>query len=110
MSKIFSEITDNTLKTATLQQQALLQSVAMEGPSLVAMVRAADMKILFLNKQFEYYLGYSNADIENADVFFKDIVEEYLQERLGFQLHMVEDVIPARSRYVIYPLRNIYFS
>jgi len=106
MSKVFSEIKNKTLSSEPLKSQTLLQQIAMDGPGIIAMVRPGDLKVLFVNKQFEYYLGHSNADIEQNDIFFKDFVDTYLHERLGFQLHLVDDDISARSRYVIYPLKS----
>ena len=106
MSKILSEITNNSSELAILPRQALLECIAMDGPAIIAMLRAKDSKILFVNKQFEHYLGYSNADIESKDVYFTDLLEDYLHERLAFQLNAVIDSIPSRSRYVIYPLKS----
>ena len=106
MSKILSEITNNSSELAILPRQALLECIAMDGPGIIAMLRAKDSKILFVNKQFEHYLGYSNADIESKDVYFTDLLEDYLHERLAFQLNAVIDSIPSRSRYVIYPLKS----
>jgi len=83
----------------------LLNKVAFEGPAPIAIVRYNDLKILFVNRQFEYYLGYSNADIANNDISFSSLLEEYLHDRLRFQLNLVRTDMSAQSRFVIYQLR-----
>ena len=106
MSKVSPEITNQTSQNDLLPKLALLQYIAMDGPGIVAMVNAHDLGILFVNKQFEHYLGYTNANIESEKLFFTELLEDQLRDRLTFQLQLVEDDIDARSRYVIYRLKN----
>ncbi len=78
----------------------------MNGPGLVALVQASDLRILFVNKSFEHYLGYSNTEIESTEIFFTDLCEDYILDRLAYQLNAVSDDVAASSRYVIYPLKR----
>ncbi len=84
----------------------LLTRVALDGPAPIAIVRFSDMKILFVNRQFEYYLGYSNSDIVAEDTFFSNLMDEYLHDRFNFQLSLVTHDLPARSRFVLYPMKT----
>ena len=95
----------NTLPHNTnVPSQALLEVIAMDGPGLVALIRAADLKVLFVNHQFHSYLGYTNADLEKETLLFTDLFVDNIQQRLLFQLNFVKDDVAARSRYVIYRL------
>lgn len=89
-----------------ISRQALLECIAMQGPGLIALVRASDLKILFINKSFEDYLGYTNSEIENSEILFTDLCEFYLLDRLAFQLNSVQDDAAASARYVLYPLKK----
>ena len=76
------------------------------NPGMVAVVRAADLKIFFVNKQFENYLGYSNKDLATNDVFFSNIIEQYQHDHLVNQLTYSNDSPDSLSGYVIYKLKN----
>ncbi len=91
-------------RVGLLSRDAILKCIA-GGPGLVAIVRAADMKTLYVNEQFEKHLGYSNAYLEGNDLVFSDLVEDYLHDRLRFHLNMVKDDPKASSSYVIYRLK-----
>ena len=106
MDNVISIKANSSFELETITQRTMLNSMAMDGPGLTAMVRAADLKVLFVNNQFEHYLGYSNADLAAIDIFFTDILEKYLHDRLMFQLNMIRNDHAARSRYVIYPLKG----
>ena len=84
----------------------LMARIAFDGPAPIAIVRHTDMKILFVNRQFENHLGYSNSDIANHDIFFTNFLEDYLQDRLLLQLNLVKTDVSAQSRFVIYPLKT----
>lgn len=83
---------------------ALYEQIAMGGPGLIAIIQLSDLKLLFVNSIFEHYLGYNNSDIETSDIYFSEIIEHYLYERLLYQLNISKESIEARSRYVIYHL------
>ena len=76
------------------------------NPGMVAVVRATDLKIFFVNKQFENYLGYSNKDLATTDVFFSNIIEQYQHDHLVNQLTYSNDSPDSLSGYVIYKLKN----
>ena len=84
----------------------LLSSVAYDGPSLVAIIRYPDTKLIFVNRQFEHYFGLSNIDLGNNDILFRNLIEDYLIDRFLFQLNITDNDIPARSRFIIYPLQT----
>ncbi len=58
----------------------------MSSPGLVAIVRHPDMKIFFVNDQFERYMGYSNADLAGEGLYFNTLLESYQHDHLANQL------------------------
>ena len=106
MDKVFSEIVNGTPEKGVLSQRALLECMAMNGPAAVALARPSDLKILFVNNQFEYYFGYTNTEVASTDIFFTDLCEDYLHDRLAFQFNTIRDDVSAQSRYVIYPFKG----
>jgi len=88
-------------------KEAFFKEIALGGPSLVAMIRLPDLEILFVNNQFGRYLGYTNADIEMAGgLKFTELFEEYLIDRLLYQLDSCKENSTASSQYVIYQLKG----
>jgi signal transduction histidine kinase len=83
---------------------ALLKSIALGGPGLVAIVRYPDMKLIFVNDQFGHYLGYTNDDL--GDVCFTDLLEAESEPRFISQLQHVRNEIAARSSYCLYSLKD----
>lgn len=82
------------------------KNIATGGPGLSAIVRLSDLKITFVNKQFEHHLGYTNLDLESEDIYFTDLLEHNQLHRFLYQLSNVTHNIEARSRFVIYRLKN----
>ena len=92
-------------KEGLLSGDALLRCIS-GGPGLVTVVRATDLKILYVNDQFENHLGYSNADLEGKGLCFDDLLGNYLHDRLRFQLTIAKNDPMASSRYFMYPLKG----
>ncbi len=93
--------------TKTLEiTHEMLKNIAMGGPSLVAIINSNNLKIAFVNTQFGNYLGYTNQDLEGGMLAFTDLLEEYMIDRLQYQLNNCRENIEARSRYVIYKLKG----
>src|SRR5688572_23501855 len=88
-----------------LLDQKALDLLAVNNPAMVAVVRAPDLSILYVNPQFSYYLGYSKDDLE-AGLSFSDLIEDYQHDHLQNQLKHVSGSIDARSGYVIYRLKG----
>jgi len=96
----------NTKEKETASE-SFFKDIAMGGPALVALIRSPDLKICFVNNQFEHHLGYTNGDLEEGEgIYFTDLLNEYLVDRLLYQLNNCLDSADARSRYVIYRLKN----
>jgi signal transduction histidine kinase len=94
-----------TNKDVALKDSFLTQ-LPFNNPALVAIVRFPDLKLLFVNPPFEYYLGYSNADLAGEGTSFVEMLGEYQNDLLLNQLEHVDNDVPARSGYVIYRLKN----
>ena len=93
-------------KRKEMAHDVFLKDIAMGGPSLVAIVHSQDLKIAFVNTQFEHYLGYTSRDLKDTELKFTDLLEEYLIDRLQYQLNNCKEDIDARSRYVVYRLKS----
>jgi len=107
MEKNETRAAGNSASKEIPQDVALFyKNIAMGGPGINAVVRLPGLKIFFANKQFEHYLGYTSHDIENGDSFFSDILEDYQLPRFLYQVSLVKGNIDARSRFVIYHLKN----
>lgn len=100
------ETANNEIKELQGADPFFFKRIAMDGPGLNALIQLPDLKILFVNKQFEHYLGYSNDDIEHGPACFTDILEHYQLERFLYQLSAVKESIDYQSRFVIYRLKN----
>ena len=101
----------NNLQTPVLKSNGLLSPDALwqcfaTGPGLMAVISGADHKVLFVNELFEQWLGYTNEDLEGAGLFFDDLLDEYLHDRLQFQLDQSRRDPLAGTRYVIYQLKG----
>ena len=84
---------------------ALIRKIASGGPALVAVINAADTRIIFVNSTFTKSLGYANDDLDTG-LLFTDLLEDYLRDRFLFQLQLISGDVAARSRYVIFKIRN----
>jgi signal transduction histidine kinase len=93
-------------KDELLLADSFLKNIAMHNPGLVAIVRNPDLKVFYVNLQFQHYLGYSNDDLAGKGVFFDELLEPHQRDHFLNQLKNVSDNITARSSYVIYPLKN----
>ncbi len=100
-----TEIAGDTI-TEPGNANQLLQAAAYGGPGLVAIARASDLRIVFVNHQFEQHLGYTFKDIADNDIKFTDLVDPYLTDRLLYQLNRVSDNTEESSHFVIYQLKN----
>ena len=89
-----------------VHSESFFKGIAMNGPALIAIVQADTLRITFINHTFEYYLGYTSTDIEEKGLYFHNLIEEYMIDRLSYQLNTIIDDIEARSRYVIYELKS----
>lgn len=89
----------------SLLDDKYIELIPYNNPALVAVVRSADMRILYVNQQFQHYVGYSNADL-GSGVYFSSLLEEYHHDRLLSQLKRAESSVEARSGYLIYQLKN----
>ena len=106
MNNIENGDTSDLLINETNKSDSFYKSIAMDGPSLTAIITASDLSITFINRTFEYYLGYNTSDIEGYKLKFPYLLDEYMHDRLLYQLGTVSDDVAAQSRYVIYELRN----
>jgi len=106
IDQLITRETGTEIKNNLPDGDALYKRIALGGPGLVAVIRSSDLRILFVNTLFEHYLGYSNTDITNAEVYFTDLLEDYLYDRLLFQLKIAEENIDSWSRFVVYRLKN----
>jgi signal transduction histidine kinase len=92
-------------------EQSLLDGKYIEAlpyynPGVGIVVRYRDMRILYVNQQFEHYLGFSNSDLIGEGLYFSSLLEDYQHDRLLSQLKNVESGAEARSSYFIYRLKN----
>ncbi len=101
-----NETTGTNNSVALLLDDDFFKEVPHYNPGMVAVVRANDLKIFFVNKQFENYLGYNNSDLADTGVFFSDIIEQYQQDHLINQLAHSDGSPDTISGYVIYKLKN----
>ncbi len=85
---------------------AILNSISNGGPSLVAVIRMPDMKVLFANDTFKYYLGYSVNETADPIFHFTDVLVNDQTARLLYQFSFVKKDMASRSRFVIYQLKN----
>jgi len=69
--------TSASQSNSSLLDSSYLQHLPSSNPGLIAIIRFKDTKILFVNEQFEHYLGYSNKDLENEGVYFSRLLENY---------------------------------
>lgn len=90
----------------TLLEDTYLRCTPMSSPGLTAIIRKADWQILFVNKPFEHYIGYTNGDLAGEGVYFKDLLEPYQHDRLENQLTNITESVAARSHYFIYPMKS----
>ena len=93
-------------QTMSLLDDSFLQYIPLNSPGLVAVIRKTDWKFVFVNKAFEYYLDYTNDDIAKNDYYFLDLIEGYQYDRFKNQMLDIEENIPARSHYLIYPVKS----
>ncbi len=100
-----TDITNNVAQEAKLNEQ-VLRTIAEGGSALIAVVGLPDLKILFVNKQFEHYLGYSNEEVNAGNILFTDLLENYQNPRLLYQFSIIDESYEARSKYVIYRLKG----
>jgi len=105
MERIIAGRMENKEGTHLIPGDKFIKGIAAGGSGMAAILQATDYKILFVNKQFEHYLGYSNDDIEANGLFLSSLLEGYQMDLLLNQLQGVEDDMLARSHYVIYSLR-----
>ncbi len=75
-------------------------------PGLIAVVRARDLKVVFVNQLFQHYFGYSNSDLDENQLLFTDILDDYQVDRLFHHLSMAEKIVASRTSYVIYRMAN----
>jgi signal transduction histidine kinase len=101
-----SNTEDTNNNAPLLLDDEFLKQVPHYNPGMVALVRANDLRIFFVNKQFEHYLGYSNKDLTDAEVSFSGIIEQYQHDHLLDQLTYCNDTIDQLSGYVIYKLKS----
>jgi signal transduction histidine kinase len=106
MSHINTSEIEKKIKNETTNSNQFFKTVAYGGPGMVAIIRTKDLKILFVNTQFEHYIGYLNTDLENNDIKFSDLLDNYLCDRFLSQLNLVSENIEASSRFIIYPVKN----
>ncbi len=99
-------VRNNYKLNESLLDDAFLKCTSMSSPGLVAIVRLHDYKVLLVNKQFEHYLGYTNADLHGNGIQFTDLLESYQHDRLKNQLNNINENIEARSHYLIYPIKS----
>jgi len=99
-------LTSSDQENSPLLDMDTLQLLTANNPAIVAVVRSPDLKIFYVNSAFEYYLGFSNDDLNGRGLSFSDLIEDYQIEHLKNQLSLVNESIHARSGYVIYRLKR----
>ncbi len=100
-----SAIANKSTKESQFSNQ-FLKTVAFGGPGMVAIIRASDLKLLFVNGEFEHNLGYTNSDLEDHDIKFSELLDNYIKDRLLYQLNLVSESSDATHRFVIYKVKN----
>ncbi len=93
-------------KEADNNNASFFKNMAMGGPGLNALIQFPDLKLIFVNHQFEHYLGYANEDIKNEGIYLTDLFEENQSDRFLYQLRSVKEDEEAQSMFVIYRLKN----
>lgn len=88
------------------QDAAFIELITASGPGLVAIVRGADKRVLFVNSFFEYELGCSNDEVTSEEVYFTDFIDEYQHDRLRYHMLSVKDVYDKSTAYIIYKIRR----
>lgn len=89
-----------------LLAEPYLNALPASNPGAVCVLRYSDMKMMFVNEQFTYFLGYTNDDLAGDAPAFSALLEDYQYDHLRYQFHTVDNNIVARSSYVIYRLRG----
>jgi signal transduction histidine kinase len=89
-----------------LLSEPYLKALPASNPGLVCVIRLSDMKVMHVNEQFTYYLGYTSDDLHGETPPFSSLLEDYQYDHLIHQLHTVDNNIQARSAYVIYRLKG----
>jgi signal transduction histidine kinase len=89
-----------------VSDESFYKNIANGGPCLNAVITGPDMRLSFVNKQFEHYLGYTNEDVLTIGICLTDIVDKNQQSRLVYQLGTVMKSIEAQSSFVIYHLKH----
>jgi len=94
-------MTENLL----LNKTEYYRLIAGSSPGLTAIVRKRDLGLIFVNKTFTHYLGYSQQDADNG-LLFNDLLDGYQLSRLEHQMHSVVNNYDASAHYVIYKLKR----
>lgn len=89
-----------------IQDLDFMQHIMAAGPGYVAIVREADLKIVFVNNLFEHELGYSNEDVSKGNIYFTEFMDEYQLERLKYHMLSVKDIHTRSTAYTIYTLNG----
>lgn len=92
--------------TGQLLDKATIESLPVNNPGMVAIIRFSDFRILFVNKQFSNHLGYTGDDLHGNGVIFTDLLANSQYDHLLNHLQNVDDDIASRSRFVIYSLKR----
>ncbi len=89
----------------SLLAEEYLRYLPVSNPGMVAIIRFSDMKVFFVNQQFEHYLGYNDQDLQEG-LYFNKLLANMQEEHLINQLKHTTTDLEARSSFVIYRLRN----
>jgi signal transduction histidine kinase len=106
MEQVIARPVNATDDISFIPNDLFLKGIANGGSGMVAIVRSDDLRVVFLNNQFEYYLGYSTTDLEGPGLYFSSLLEEYQHLLLINQLRTVDDNISPRSQYTIYQVKG----
>lgn len=89
-----------------LSDTSCFEKLPSYNPGMVAIVRAPDLTVFYVNDAFEHYLGYSNQYLKEVGLSFAEVIEEHQRDHLLNQLSNVKESIAARSAFVMYQLRD----
>jgi len=81
---------------------SFFERIAMSSPGLAAVIRGRDTKILFANKMFEEYTGYSREHHDSK--YFSGFLEPFQRDRFYRHLQEVFEHPEAGNSFVIYNL------
>ncbi len=73
------------------EDNGIFKNIVLNIPGILAVVNSSDLKIAFVNKQFENTLGYLNDDIINKNLLITDLICINQKNRLIHKLENIQE-------------------